>query len=134
MTRLISLLIIVLALLGAWGIYRYYESYQGRKETARQAAAPGAVVPERLPGMPSRWEPSLRAAEQQGTTALGMWLKQYGRGVQDPRKAWIELDYCVMLAREDPAGAKRIFAAVKDRTPASSPVWPRVQQLAKTLE
>jgi len=54
--------------------------------------------------------------------------------VQDPRKAWIELDYCVMVAREDPAEAKRVFRDVKARTAASSPVWPRIQKLQKTYE
>jgi hypothetical protein len=54
--------------------------------------------------------------------------------VQDPRKAWIELDYCIAVAREDPAEAKRAFASVKNRTPQSSPVWPRIKQLEKTYE
>ena len=46
------------------------------------------------------------------------WLKTYGQSVEDPRKAWIELDYCVAVAREDPAEARRVFAAVKERIAA----------------
>ena len=54
--------------------------------------------------------------------------------VEDPRKAWIELDYCVAVAREDTSEAKRVFKEVKERTPTSSPVWPRIQQLEKTYQ
>ena len=32
------------------------------------------------------------------------------------------------------AEAKRVFAAVKERTTPSSPVWPRIKQLVKTYE
>jgi hypothetical protein len=95
-------------------------------------------VPEQLQGMPgqnpTQLEATLRAAQSQGAEALKNWLKTYGRAVQDPRKAWIELDYCTMISREDPNEAKRIFAEVKNRTPPSSPVWPRIQKLEKTYE
>ena len=62
------------------------------------------------------------------------WLANHGRAVQDPRLAWIQLDYCLAISRENPAEAKKIFAAVKDRTPSSSPVYPRIQELAKSYE
>jgi len=39
-----------------------------------------------------------------------------------------------MIAREDPAEARRVFAAVRERTGPTSPVWPRVKQLAPTYE
>jgi hypothetical protein len=44
------------------------------------------------------------------------------------------LDYCVMIARKDPQEARRVFAAVKQRTPASSPVAPRIRDLSRTFE
>ena len=31
------------------------------------------------------------------------------------RRAWIELDYCVLIARSNPAEARKIFAEVKER-------------------
>ena len=62
------------------------------------------------------------------------WLKTYSRVIADPRKAWIELDYCGMIYRDDPREARRIFAEVKARTPVTSPVWPRIQDLQKTYE
>jgi hypothetical protein len=61
------------------------------------------------------------------------WLKAYGAQVQDPRKAWIEMDYALALMREDPNEAKKVFLAVKERTPTNSPVYPRVLQLEKTF-
>lgn len=133
MTRLISALILALALLGGWGLYRYWENMQNSNDVAREAVA-RAVMPEQLPGMPAEWEPPLQAAEQQGPSALRKWLKTYGSYVQDPRKAWIELDYCVLIARESPNEAKQIFAEVKQRTSSSSPVWPRIHDLEKTYE
>jgi hypothetical protein len=61
-------------------------------------------------------------------------LKAHGNSVQDPRKAWIQLDYCVLISREDPAEARRIFAEVKGRLQPSSPVWARIKRLEKTYE
>jgi hypothetical protein len=134
MTKLISILIILLVLLGGWQLFKYWEKVRDDQETAQKEAAARAVVPEHLPGLPEKLEPSLQAAKQQGAAALGNWLKTYGAAVQDPRKAWIELDYCVMIARENPAEAKRVFAAVKERMPPASPVWPRVHELEKSYQ
>jgi predicted Zn-ribbon and HTH transcriptional regulator len=44
------------------------------------------------------------------------------------------LDYVILLAQSDPSEAKRIFNQVKNRTQSDSPVYSRVQQLAKTYE
>ena len=62
------------------------------------------------------------------------WLKTYGPSIQDPRKAWIELDFCVAITREDPSEARRLFKAIKDRTPPTSPIQPRLRQLEKSYE
>ncbi len=50
------------------------------------------------------------------------------------RKAWIELDFCVAITREDPSEARRLFKAIKDRTPPTSPIQPRLRQLEKSYE
>ena len=89
---------------------------------------------ERLPGVPYNLETSLQAAKKQGAAGLRNWLKINGQSVEDPRKAWIELDYCVAVARQDPAEARRVFAAVKERLGPSSPVWPRMKQLESAYE
>ncbi len=134
MTRLIAVLILVAALYAGWQLYFYWEKVKNEEEAAQKQAVVSQVVPEQLPGLPQPLEPTLQAAQKQGAAGLRKWLKTYGQVVHDPRKAWIELDYCLMLSREDPAEAKRVFTAVKDRTPESSPVWPRIKQLERTYQ
>lgn len=132
MTKLISLLIVVVVLFVGWRVFVYWEQVKNQEESTRKQAA--SFTPQQLPGLPYQLEASLDAAQRQGATGLGKWLKAYGNMVQDPRKAWIQLDYCGLLARDNVAEAKRIFAEVKRRTPRSSPVWPRIRQEAKTFD
>jgi hypothetical protein len=133
-TKLIAALIIVLLLFGAYEIVQYYASFENEKAAKQAAEAAKVVTGDQLIGMPYELQASLAAAQQAGPKAFGTWLATYGRSVQDPRLAWIQLDYCVAISRESPADAKRIFATVKDRTPSSSPVYPRIQEMAKTYE
>jgi hypothetical protein len=132
-TKFIAAVVIIAVLYGGWNLFLYWEKVRDEKESIRKEAA-AAVSGDTLPGLPYGLDQSLRNAESQGPAALKAWLKDYGHLVQDPRKAWIELDYCVMVARNDPAEAKRVFAAVRERTGPTSPVWKRVQQLAPTYE
>jgi hypothetical protein len=137
-TKLIAAAMIIAVLWGGWHLFFYWEKVKNDQESERKQEAAAAVVGDQLPGMPYQpqgsLENSLHAAEAQGADGLRNWLKLYGASVQDPRKAWIELDYCIQLSREDPAEAKRVFAEVKARTPPTSPVWPRIKQLEKTYE
>jgi hypothetical protein len=133
-TKLIAALIIALVLFGCYEIVQYYATFQNDKAAKEAAAAAKVVVGDQLPGMPYELQQSLAAAQQAGPKAFANWLAAYGRAVQDPRLAWIQLDYCLAISRENPAEAKKIFAAVKDRTPSSSPVFARVQELAKSYE
>jgi hypothetical protein len=134
MTKLIAAFIIIVALFLGWHFFLYWEKVRDEKEQQQKKAAASAVVGDYLPGMPDRLGPSLEAAKKQGAPALKQWLKTYGYMVQDPRKAWIELDYCVLVSHTDLPEARRVFAEVKARTPPSSPVWPRVQELEKIYE
>ena len=134
MTKLIAVLIIVAVLYGGWQLFLYWEKVKNEEETKQKQDAAAMVMGDQLPGMPYQLEPSLQAARKQGAAGLRTWLKTYGQSVEDPRKAWIELDYCVAVAREDPAEAKRVFASVKERIGPASPVWPRMKQLEKTYE
>ncbi len=134
MTKLIAAVFVGLCLFGAWEILLYWQKVQDQKEYEnKQAAAAENISPYSLNGMPSQMEGSLDAA-QKNTTTFRAWLKTYGPSIQDPRKAWIQLDYCVAIARENPAEAREIFADVKQRTPPTSPVYRRVQKLARTFE
>ena len=134
MTKLIAALIIVAVLFGGWRLFLYWEKVKNEEETKQKQEAAAAVMGDQLPGLPYQLEASLQTARKQGAAGLRTWLKTNSRSVEDPRKAWIELDFCVAVAREDPAEAKRVFAAVKERIGPSSSVWPRMKQLEKTYE
>ncbi len=134
MTKVIAVVIILLVLWGGWELFFYWERVKNEEDSEKKQAAAAAVVGERLPGMPYQLEQSLRAAQSQGAAGMQAWLKTYGHTLQDPRKAWIELDYCVLISGENPAEAKRIYAEVRARTPESSPVWTRIKQLEKTYQ
>jgi hypothetical protein len=134
MTKLITAFIIIVVCYCGYHLFRYWESVRDQEETQRKQAASQSTEGDSLPGMPPALEGSYQQARQKDAAALRAWLKTYGATVEDPRKAWIELDFCVAIAREDPAEARRIFKSVKDRTSPASPVWPRVQQLEKSFE
>jgi len=135
MTKLIAILIIIAALFVGWQLFVYWDKVSHEEETARkQVAATVITSGTQLQGLPQQLEASLEAAQKQGAAGLRNWLKMYDRSVVDPRRAWIQLDYVVEVAREDPSEARRVFKQVKDRLPPSSPVWPRVKQLEKTYD
>ena len=134
MTKLIGALIIIAVLYGGWELFLYWEKVKNEEDTKQKQDAAAMVMGDQLPGLSPKLEPTLQAARKQGAAGLKNWLKTYGQSVEDPRKAWIELDYCVAVAREDPAEARRVFAAVKERIGPASPVWPRMKQLEKTYE
>jgi hypothetical protein len=134
MTKLIAALIIVAVLCGVWQLFLYWEKVKNEEETKQKQEAAAAVMGDQLPGLPYQLEASLQTARKQGAAGLRNWLKSNSRSVEDPRKAWIELDFCVAVAREDPAEAKRVFASVKERIGPASPVWARMKQLEKTYE
>ncbi len=138
MTKLISILIVLVVLFIGWHLFQYWQSVEKEEENKRKQEQTTEIDPARLPGIPEqasyKLEDSLRAAYKQGASGLRAWLKAYGPSVQDPRKAWIELDYCEFLSREDIPEAKRIFAEVKNRTPKASPIWKRIEQMQKTYE
>src|SRR5512137_2499715 len=115
MTKLIGALIIIAVLYGGWELFLYWEKVKNEQDVKQQQDARAMVLGDQLPGLPSQLEEGLRDAQKRGAAGLRGWLKLHGQSVEDPRKAWIELDYCVAVAREDPAEAKRVFAAVKQR-------------------
>jgi hypothetical protein len=134
MTKVIAVLLIVVVIYGGWELFLYWEKVKNEEETKQKQEEAAMVVGDRLPGLPYKLEQSLQTARTKGAVGLKNWLKTYGQSVEDPRKAWIELDYCVAIARQDPAEAKRVFAQVKERISPSSLVWPRMKQLEKAYE
>lgn len=133
MTKFIPAGILVIILYVAYSLIVHWQKVRDEKEE-RQTAAKMATRPESMSGMPQQLESTLQAAQQAGLPTFRRWLDIYGPMIQDPRKAWIELDYCVMLARDNPKEARRVFTEVKQRIQPNSPVYPRVKQLEATFE
>jgi|SRR3954451_21128933 hypothetical protein len=127
-----KILIILVILIAAYFLFNGFKSEYQAKQKKEQAAEQG-VPADGLTGMSPNFEPSLQTAESQGPAALKVWLTRYSSYVQDPKLASIQLDYVVMAGRTDPAEAKRVFQAVKARTPKTSPVYSRVQKLDSTF-
>jgi hypothetical protein len=97
--------------------------------------APSVVTPSSsLSGMPPGLESVLQAAQKQGASGLANFLRQYRTMIQDPRLGEIELDYVVLISLQDPSEAKRIFHAVQQRTPLSSPVRDRIKRLEQNFQ
>jgi len=111
---------------------------KAKKEAEDRGGAPpptaAAVTPATLPGLPANLELSLQAAQKQGAAGLKNWFKLYRPYVSDPRLAALELDYIVLISSSNPQEARQLFAAVKQRTPTNSPVFPRIKQLEKTYQ
>jgi hypothetical protein len=135
MKALIAIVIIVAAAVGGWQIYSTWvdvNQKENEKHPAQTVQTP--VSGADLPGMVPQLEPILQAAQQQGAPGLRRFLTKYGRTIADPRLAWIELDYVVLVANDNPAEAKQTFARVKQRVTQTSPVYSRVKQLEKTYQ
>jgi hypothetical protein len=133
MKFLVGLIIIVGLSLGAYQLYEYWGKFKEPEAVTATPAAP-QISGQELPGLVPRLEPILETAQRRGAPGLHDFLNTYGNTVSDPRRAWIELDYVVLVAQNNPAEARRVFAKVKSRVSANSPVYPRVQQLEKTYE
>ena len=138
MRQIIGILLIIGAIWGCKELYNYWETVKAKKEAEDRGGAPPpaavAVAPATLSGLPANLEPSLQAAQKQGAAGLKNWLKLYRPYVSDPRLAALELDYIVLISSSNPQEARQLFAAVKQRTPTNSPVFPRVKQLEKTYQ
>jgi hypothetical protein len=131
MKALISILIVLLFIFTVWKLWEYWERVEANKEReARQEAAP-----PNLGNLEYTLQTSLRdVMSKKDPAALKAWLDRNRRQIQDPRLAWIELDYVIMVAPQNPAEAKRVYREVKERTLPDSPVYKRVKELEKTYD
>lgn len=129
MKFLIAVVAIALAAFVGW---KLYEQWQTSSEQQEAAAVQQVVPASQLPGMESSLEGILDQAMKRGPDGLRDFLGRYGKTIKDPRLASIELDYVVLVARENIVEARRVFSRVKQRTPSSSPIYPRVKQLEQT--
>jgi hypothetical protein len=131
MTKLISIFIVVVVLFCAWQGYKYWQGVEQEDEYQSKKLP---FHPDMLSGLPSELYTSYNTAKDKGPDVMRQWLKAYGNAVKDPRKAWIEMDFCTAIARDNPAEARSIFADVKARTPETSPAYPRVKQLEASFQ
>ena len=137
MKALISILIVIAVIFTGWKVFDYYQEVEHEKDLEKQQATAGInVSPRSLPGLPNQLEGPLAEVTRKGPAALKDWLEQAKANnmVADPRLAWIELDYVLMIVRENPVEAKRIFLSVKNRLDEDSPVYPRIKSLEKSFQ
>ena len=132
MKWLIALLIVTGCAYGGYELYTYWETFKEKEEPRRVALPVDVNAGNALPGLPADLGVSLSDAQNQGGRALGQWLERNQRKLRDPRLAWIQLDYVVLIAPSDLYTARKVFKQVKARTDPSSPVYARVKQLEKT--
>ena len=136
MKVLISILIILGVIFTAWKGYDYWDRVNTEKDKSERKASGADIVPNDLPGMPYQLIEKYRNAASKGPEAMKAFLDAYDKApsFQDPRKAWVELDYIVSITSSDPLAAKKRFAAVKGRVSTNSPVYFRIRSLEKTYE
>ena len=137
MRFVIGLIIIVGLSLGAYQLYEYWGKFKDKDtDTVATAPAPAmqSVSGDQLSGLPPKLQPMLDAAQKRGAAGLHDFLETYASKIADPRKAWIELDYVVLLAQGSPGAARQKFQEVKSRIQPGSPVYNRVKELEKTYE
>jgi hypothetical protein len=136
MKAAISILIVLFVIFLGFRLFDYWDKVSQEKEKQSRRSGTSQVDPRSLSGLPDKLESALEKATQDGPKALKEWLDRAkaAQQVKDPRLAWIELDYVLMVTKDNPVEAKRVFADVKNRTSPGSPIYPRVKQLEKTYE
>jgi len=134
MKPLLAILIVLGVGFVGWRLFDYYGKVEAGK--AAQNAEPEKINPDRLPGLPYQLDQKLREAQAAGPVAFKAFIDGLRRypDVKDPRLAWIELDYVLMISPIDPMEAKKLFAQIKKRTPPDSPIISRIRALEKTYE
>lgn len=136
---LLGIVIVVGLAMGGYQLWEYWGKFSNVNGSSSSSSAPAstAAAPDdstSLPGMSPKLEPMLANARNRGAQGLHDFLLTYGKTISDPRLASIQLDYVVLVAKNDPTEARKVFSQIKTRTSPTSPVYPRVQLLEKTYE
>jgi hypothetical protein len=132
----IGILIALVVLIGGYKLFEHWEAVKERRVLEEKAAQGADINPDNLPGLPWALVQKLRDAQAAGPASVKNFIEYCKRvpEVKDPRLAWVELDYVVMITSTDPVEAKRIYHEVKKRTPPDSPIQPRLRMMAKNYE
>lgn len=117
MKGFISILIIGGLLYGVWKIWEVYDQKTSNQVTVQENVRRRADG-TRLPGMDPGLENAYSDAMQGGVLSLKAFLQNYRNTsyLTDPRLAWIEIDYALLLRYKDPLEANRVFQTVKARS------------------
>jgi hypothetical protein len=139
MRQVLAILLLMGAILLAKMVYEKTVNFKQTHSNAQPTPADnGANLsgnnPLNLAGLPPEQESYLENAMAKGHAIFKKWLDYWGPRMQDPRKAWIELDYVLMVSRDDMAEAKRVFAEVRARLAKNSPVYARMKSIEKAYE
>ena len=131
MKGLTVVLIVLAVIFGGWKLWDYWDNVNMQKEASEKVVE---VSEGQMGQMSQELERSLTEARNKGPSALKAWLNRFEKSPKIPedRLAWIKLDYVLMISQSDPLEAKKVFAEVKEKTPSTSKVYPRIQKLEKT--
>jgi hypothetical protein len=136
MKVLIGVLIALVVGIGGYKLFEHWEAVKERRVLEEKAARGADINPENLPGLPWQLVQKLRDAQQAGPASVKNFIEYCKRvpDAKDPRLAWVELDYVVLITSTDPVEARKIYHEVKKRTPEDSPIQPRLKTMAKNYE
>ena len=112
MKILISILIVLAVGVGGYKLWEHWNAVKEEGALARKAAAGADINPDNLPGLPHQLQYKVREAQQAGPETFKRFIDSCKRfpDVKDPRLAWMELDYMVMISSTDPVAASRTTA------------------------
>jgi hypothetical protein len=132
----IGILITLVVLIGGYKLFEHWQAVKEQRVLDEKVARGADIDPDKLPGLPWQLVQKLRDAQQAGPASVKNFIEYCKRlpEVKDPRLAWIELDYVVMITSSDPVEAKKIFHEIKKRTPEDSPIVPRIKSMEKNYE
>jgi hypothetical protein len=137
-TKIIAILLVVVAVWGGWALYEYWQSVKESKESdeVTQRAERKVTIEDLGGALPGNLEQEYEQAKREGAAGLRRFLEKNknNRALKDPRKAWIQLDYLILLSMTNPGEAKAIYADVKSRVNPGSAVYERVKRLQHTYE
>lgn len=136
MKAVISIIVVILVAVGVYKLWEYWDRVSQEKEQTERASDGSDIKEYQLQGMTYELDQRYAAAKQKGAAGIKDFLEAYRNApkFEDPRKAWIELDYALLITGSDPLEAKKIFLDVKQRTPTNSIIYPRIRAMSKTYE
>lgn len=134
MTKAIWVLIILVVGYIGYLLFQQWDKARLEHDGRKKEEAVAVVNGDSLAGMPYQLDAGYRTAKATSPAAFRTWFATNEKLIVDPRKAWIELELCMAMTRENPAEAKKIYAGVKGRVPPSSPVYGKVKELEKTFQ